>query len=215
MREFLIKTFSEEKYAHALIENGELLFRHVSYFREYEEKEVRGDIREGEQCEKKKITISPNVKHFNLGTNFVLDWESVKRDHPEFAQKENATYDFSITYVVDCQIYCMTYVKSGLVDIDGILDNVKSFGEYSAVICDCKDFLDKLRTRLPSAKYGLVSYSDAELRDMFIKPSKYKNQNEFRIMDSSNNAKSRLIAIGKLNGFVCKSKSLAMLKQFL
>lgn len=46
MRHSLYKYFSDRKWADAFLD-GEILFRSLSYFRDYEDKNVRGDEKEG------------------------------------------------------------------------------------------------------------------------------------------------------------------------
>jgi hypothetical protein len=46
MRHSLYKYFTDHKWADAFL-NGEVLFRSLSYFRDYEDKDVRGDCKEG------------------------------------------------------------------------------------------------------------------------------------------------------------------------
>jgi hypothetical protein len=43
----LIRYFSEEKYADAFLKNGEVLFRTLSFFKNHEDNEIRGDQNEG------------------------------------------------------------------------------------------------------------------------------------------------------------------------
>jgi hypothetical protein len=57
----------------------------------------------------------------------------------------------------------------------------------------------------------LVEYSDNEERTLFKKRLAYKNQNEFRIVVEGSED-SRLLTVGRLQGFVCTTKSLGALK---
>ena len=214
MREFLIKTFNCEEYAHRFLYNGEMRFAHVALFQKIEDGKIRGDITEGLTIETINADIAPNVTKFNLGKQYVVDWKGVKKQFPELANN-SGKYQFRIRYQVDWLIYCLTYINSTTADINKILSMCTNFGEYSTVICDCKDFLSKVVNLIPNCQQGLVKYSNEEIKHPFIKPLDYSWQQEFRIAISACNNKERFFNIGKLVGFVCKTKSLYMLKQVL
>jgi hypothetical protein len=69
MRHSLYKYYSERKWAEAFLD-GELLFRSLAYFRDYEDKNVRGDQNEG------TAILRPDggllVNNVNLGTTFTV-----------------------------------------------------------------------------------------------------------------------------------------------
>ena len=210
MREFLIKTFDKEEYAQSFIQNGEMLFRHIRYFNQIEDNQVRGDSEEGLAKENATLHLNQNVKTIHLGNSrFAVDWERFKKEHPEIKFKDE-NVEFRLTYYADVQLYCMTYVASNTENLEEIFSNAKSFGQYSAVITNWQDFLAKIKN-IPTARCGLVEYSDNEERTLFKKRLAYKNQNEFRIFVEGSED-SRLLTVGHLQGFVCNAKSLGALK---
>ena len=219
MREFFIKTFSCEEYAQSFLHNGEMKFSHIVSFQNIVDGEVRGDKNEGLTIEHFNAEISSNVTRFNLGNpsggkQYVVDWAGVKKQFPEIAHNPGKL-QFRIEYQVDWLIYCLTYINSKTLNIDRILDKCIDFGEYSTVICDCKDFLSKVTNLIPGCQKGLIKYSNEEMKHPFIKPLDYSWQQEFRIAIPATNNKEQFFYIGKLSGFVCKTRSLYTLKQVL
>ena len=225
MREFFIKTMNEEAYLHSLLDEGELFFRHVNEFRQIEDGNVRGDNHEGMQKEIKTISVAPNVSTFYIGGNggktFGVDWDSVKKAYPQLA---NATQPItiSISYVTDMLLYCMTYINSNTPNINEVLKEIQKFGEYSAVITNCSDFISKAKSCMPSASMGLVKYGvkhdEADTLstcNIFDKKADYELQQEFRLAIPANGQMRGIVKIGKLSGFVCTSKSLQVLKHQL
>ena len=89
MREFLIKTFDKEEYAQSFIQNGEMLFRHIRYFNQIEDNQVRGDSEEGLAKESATLHLNQNVKTIHLGNSrFAVDWGRFKKEHPEIKFKD-------------------------------------------------------------------------------------------------------------------------------
>lgn len=219
MREFLIKTFNREEYADRFLYNGEMRFSHIVSFQNIEDGEIRGDKTEGVTIETINADIAPNVTKFYLGSSnggklYVVDWEGVKKQFPEIANNPGK-YQFRIKYQVDWLIYCLTYINSATPEINKILNKCTSFGEYSTVICDCEGFLSKVSNLVPNCQHGLVKYSNEEMKHPFIKPLDYSWQQEYRIAIPAGNNKERFFSIGKLRGFVCKTRSIYTLKQLL
>ena len=219
MREFLVKTFDREEYALRFLHNGEMKFSHIVSFQNIEDCEIRGDKTEGLAIETINTDIGPNVTKFNLGNpnggkQYVVDWKAIKQHFPEMANNPGK-FQFRIEYQVDWLIYCLTYINSTTPDVNKILNKCTSFGEYSTVICDCKDFLFKVNNSIPDCCQGFVKYSNEGMKHPFIKPLDYSWQQEYRIAIPASNIKERFFHIGKLIGFVCKTKSLHMLKQML
>lgn len=217
MREFLIKTFQDPNHAISFLNKGEMLFRQASFFQKIEDDNTRGDINESVIEETIKATITPNVKKFYIGKNkeYMVDWEGIKKMFPDLNNNSNNEVQLYIKYITSCVIYCLTYVRTGLINNECVLKNARKFGEYSVVICDCKDFIEKIKICLRDANFGLVRYDDALSKDIFVKPTSYKDQNEFRIALEDNDLDNKIFYIGELKGFICKTSSLPTLLQVL
>ena len=217
MREFFIKTFKDKKYAEAFLNNGEMLFRHFNYFRNIEDNKQRGDLSEGLSVETKKLLITNNVKSIQIGNNkivkkFYIDVERLKKEKPDIFNKP---LNFTLKYFADCEIYCITYLNSSTTNLDYIFDRIKKYGEYSVVITDCKNFLNKIKSNMLDYKFSLVKYSNEENgKDVFVKPIEYQFDSEFRIV-KNNNKEKKLVNIGKLKGFVCLTRSIQIIKDVL
>ena len=69
MRHRLYKYFSDRKWANAFLD-GEILFRSLSYFRDYEDKNVRGDEKEGTAVYRPKEGLV--ITNHTQGTTFTL-----------------------------------------------------------------------------------------------------------------------------------------------
>ena len=217
MRQFFIKTFSKLEYAELFLSKGQMLFRNFKYFRKIEDNKQRGDESEGLAIEQKNIVLSSNLKSLQIGRNnqgkqFFLDIEKLKNDKPELFNKE---LTMKISYYADCILYCLTYIDSNTKDIDLVFNRIKNYGEYSVVITNCKDFLEKVKTKILGCECKFVKYNtEKDKKDVFNKPVEYKYDNEFRIVKNSSDD-SEFIEIGKLQGFICKSESLNAIKSVL
>ena len=217
MRQFFIKTFSKLEYAELFLSKGQMLFRNFKYFRDIEDNKQRGDKSEGLAIEQKNIALSSNLKSLQIGKNnqgkqFFLDVEKLKKDKPELF---NEQIIMKISYYADCMLYCLTYIDSYTKEIDLVFNRIKKYGEYSVVITNCKDFLEKVNAKITNCEFGLVNYNNVkEIRDVFNKSTEYKYDSEFRIIKTPSKD-AEFIEIGKLQGFICKSESLKTIKSFL
>ena len=137
-----------------------------------------------------------------------MDLEKLRKDMPTFANISSGY--FELTYAVDWLLYCITYLDSRM-NVDETLKNISRFGKYSVVIEDCSDFIRKVEKTIQCEK-GLVTYSNTRECSPFIKNEQYRWQNEFRLGMNANGAKSRLISIGKLKGFICNSKDIQKIR---
>lgn len=194
-----------------------MLFRNFKYFRGIEDNKQRGDKSEGLAIEQKNIVLFDNIKRVqigkkNQGKQYFLDIERIKKDKPELFNKE---LTMKISYYADCMLYCLTYIDSNTKNIDLIFERIKNYGEYSVVITDCRDFLEKVKTEILGCEFKLVNYNaEKDIKDVFNKPVEYKYDSEFRIVKNSS-GDSEFIEIGKLQGFICASKSLKAIKSVL
>ena len=189
-----------------------MLFSQASHFKDLDVNDARGDNTEGHVIEPFTINITENIKRIFIGDGkgkqYVLDWEAVKRDYPELNDNIGKV-GFKTEYIANVLIYSITCVNSTMENIDDILKECSKFGDYSVVIYDVKDFVDKIK-KLPIRQAGLVKYSDEGNKDIFVKPTKYKNEQEFRIMlNNDNNEDKKIYNIGKIKAFIWNSRKLS------
>ena len=183
MREFLIKTFDREEYAQRFLLEGEMKFSHVALFQELEDGEIREDKNEGLAIEQKIISLDHTTKRVIIKSkdserNYIVDWDAVKKVYPILNQEGKKDIQFRLTYIVDWLIYCITYINSETSNIEAVLQNCNSFGSFCVVICDCSDFLNKVKQTFPNCEYGFVRYSETAERSPFVKSKKYELQQE-------------------------------------
>lgn len=212
MCEILIKTFDKLEFANDFLKKGAMLFSQASHFKDLDVNDARGDNTEGHVIEPFTINITENIKRIFIGDGkgkqYVLDWEAVKRDYPELNDNIGKV-GFKTEYIANVLIYSITCVNSTMENIDDILKECSKFGDYSVVIYDVKDFVDKIK-KLPIRQAGLVKYSDEGNKDIFVKPTKYKNEQEFRIMlNNDNNEDKKIYNIGKIKAFIWNSRKLS------
>lgn len=208
MQEYLIKTFDNEEYAKRFIYDGEMLFRHVSYFQSIEDCSVRGDLDEGSAKEIIPINISPTLNTISIGEKYYVNWEDVKIHYPDLINYSGPMW-LEISYIADIQIYCLTYVSSNMKNVLDIFDSIKQFGDYSVVITDCIEFVDRVRYAF-DAECGCVTYDCGEMQDVFMKKERYKNQSEFRIVINGSKSSVKKYT-GPIRGFLCKTSELSNL----
>lgn len=211
---------NEEQYLQNFLSKGQMLFRHVEEFRKIEDGNIRGDKKEGTQHEKINIRVAPNTSKISLGgiggKKFYIDWDALKKAHPQLAITTTQLTSFTLDYVADIHLYCITYINSNTPNIDKVLNAICKLGKYSAVITNCAEFIEKVNKSIPNAKMGFVRYvEEEEIRSVFDKKTEYDYQNEFRIVKNANGRMNSMMEIGKLSGFVCTSESLHTLKQVL
>lgn len=206
MQEYLIKTFDKEEYARRFLNDGEMLFRHVSYFHSIEDGLVRGDADEGRAKEIINTNISSTLNTISIGEKYYVNWEDVKIHYPDLMDYSGQMW-FEISYIADIQIYCLTYVSSNMKIVSDILDSIKQFGDYSVVITDCIEFIDRVRYAF-DAECGRVTYDCGEMKDVFMKKMQYKNQSEFRIVINGSKSSVKKY-IGPISGFLCKTSELS------
>lgn len=217
MIELLIKTFDKLEYANDFYKKGAMLFSRASHFKDVDDNNVRKDNNEGHVIDKKRIKIPNNVNHFYIGDGgkkYFVDWKAVKKAYPDI-NNCNEPIELKIEYVANVLIYSMTYVCSKTRNIDDVLNESAKFGEYSVVVYDVRDFIERIK-QLPTRQAGLVQYVDDKGKDIFIKPTRYKNEQEFRIMlNNDNNVDREIFHIGQIKAFVCSSRSLPTIKNML
>lgn len=203
-----VKTFDKKEYAEDFLNNGKMLFRHVSYYQGLEDGQIRGDNNEGYVTDHSKVFIKENTKTLRIGdSKFFVDWEGVQRDYPEL-KSTGGNYSFKLTYIADVQIFCMTYINGQMQNMDDIVETLKGFGQYCVVIVDCGDFLNKI-SKIKDVAYVRVKYSNTEEKNLGIKRELYKNQSEFRVIKRQGGEKS-FETLGKLKGFICSPDDLLL-----
>ncbi|MBE5746264.1 MAG: hypothetical protein E7359_03150 [Clostridiales bacterium] len=212
-RQFFIKTFDKLEYAENFLNKGQMLFRHFSYFRNIEN--FRKDNNEGTAIETTNLVLSENIKTIQIGKSsngkkFMLDVNKLKEKFPDIFEQP---ISFKLSYFADCNVYCITYIDSETQNKEDVLKRIQGYGTYSVVVTNCKDFIDKVKTYLHDCKFGLVKYDNiSNDRSVFNKTIDYKLDNEFRIVISSGKEQN-LIEVGKIQGFICTTKSLDALLQ--
>ena len=215
---FLIKTFKEPdlQYAKNLLSNGELFFQHVSVYRKIEDNNIRGDNDEGSVLETYELNIPPHIKTLTIGNRnggkiFIADLERARKGIPDLRGQE--IQSIRIKYVVDCLIYCMTYIDNELENQNEIIDGLQHFGKYSVII-QLDEFTAKVNSMIKCEK-GLVCYSDNGTLDPFTKRKNYSWQSEYRLCIAAEGYKQKLISIGRLSGFICESNATNIIKKRL
>lgn len=161
------------KYLEALVHRGELLFRSLSYFRNYEELQVRGDRNEGKRLYNPSTGLE--LTKTDTGEKIVLPWSFVS------SVKER-----------DIFVFCMSFERKP--------ELAKEFGTDTCVeILDPVSLLAKIRASLALRKWvkrarllnGAVDYYSptepplAEWavpeRMIFRKTTEYAHQLDYRI----------------------------------
>lgn len=186
------------KYLGALVERGELLFRSLSYFRNYEELHVRGDRHEGKRLYNPSTGLE--VTKAETGERIVLPWAF------EASVKDRDIY-----------VFCMSLRRSP--------DLATEFGTDACVeIQDPVAFLSKIRASLALRRWvrharllnGAVEYyspSEPPLAEWAVpermimrKTTDYEHQQEYRIAFARgealkvNNVETKITATpGELN----------------
>ena len=193
----LAKFFQEEKYANDFVE-GKLFANRLSYFKELEGDEKRGDEDEGAIV-------------FPLG-NFTLDLRVVNEDIGEETDFPTIGGSDVVTSPVmrpnwfnDINLFCMYALHDGGLqgnsvgdtrDLEGCLkisEHCMEFGEYAVVVTDYKEFVNRVYKTAVEAEYELrgqlVSYYyhekgtppiDSEIETIFAKRKEYEYQSEYR-----------------------------------
>jgi len=221
MRDVFIKTFNKLEYAINFLEKGEMLFRHVNYFRKIEDGNVRGDTSEGFTRDYLNVKIDKGIDIINLhseitGVTVPFNWKEYQEQHPEL--KGETDIRLQMDYVSQIQIYCMTYIRAGMPNIDKIIFETQKFGKYSVVLSDENAYksIDIIRKSGLIEATDLVKYIDnPEQPSPFIKPKKYENQSEFRMVRYAHNESETKLYCGKINGELWQTNSLRGLKKYL
>ena len=221
MREILIKTFNNLKYAINFLEKGEMLFRHVDYFRKIEDGNIRGDVSEGFTRNYLNVDISEGIEIINLhsevtGVTVPFNWKEYQAQHPKL--KGETKIRLQLDYISQIQIYCMTFIHVSMTNIDKILFEIQKFGKHSVVVADenARQFVETLKNSGSIEATGFVKYIDnPDKPSPFIKPKLYENQSEFRMIRHANNESETKLYIGKIDGELWRTSSLRGLKKYL
>lgn len=219
MKEVFIKTFSNLEYATNFLKKGEMLFRHVDYFRKIEDGNVRGDLQEGDTRSYLNLKIDKRVEIINLhseitGKTVPFNWKEYQEEHPELKGKTDIR--LQMDYIAQVQIYCMTYIRVGMPNIDQIFLEIQKFGKYSVVIADeeAHNFIDRVRYSGVIAATNTVKYIDnPEMPSPFIKPKIYSNQSEFRMIKDAHDELETKLYFGEVNGQIWRTSALRGLKR--
>lgn len=174
-----------------LFENGTIYMNTIQYFREIEDKELRGDQYEGAS----KIINSlpgkfrvPNIdREFNYQKVHVLE---------SFEEVLGNIYS----------LYCISsYGFPNPLDFELDQSN-KRFGTHCVMIKDNQYFLDALESELIKQglkfKHGLVNYYDKEMKNgnvtLFEKPLEFEYQKEFRFYVENDLLEPIILKLGSL-----------------
>ena len=211
MNEYFIKTFDKKEYADAFCEKGELLFRHVNYFRTLEGNDVRCDEAEGLREESFLVDNPSHMTKITFGSpaggkRYVLDYARFKKDHN--IDDTRGDVEITMQYIVDYLIYSMTYVAEDTENKPTIFREIQKFGRYSVAV-ECGEFLSKLRQAIPDVSCGLVKYlSSPQKNNILEKDAKYSGENEFRVVIQANLIEQKKIMVGKLHGTMLDNETL-------
>lgn len=211
MKEYFIKTFDKKEYADAFCEKGELLFRHVNYFRTLEGNDVRCDEAEGLREESFLVDNPSHMTKITFGSpaggkRYVLDYARFKKDHN--IDDTRGDVEITMQYIVDYLIYSMTYVAEDTENKPTIFREIQKFGRYSVAV-ECGEFLSKLRQAIPDVSCGLVKYlSSPQKNNILEKDAKYSGENEFRVVIQANLIEQKKIMVGKLHGTMLDNETL-------
>ena len=219
MRWILVKTFKASDYKHALslLENGELFFQHVANYQNMTGDIQRGDSEEGTTVEHIPICFGSDIKRPRIGRPdskiFSIDFETARIAHPQLSNMPGV---LKITYTVDWLIYCMTYVSSSTPNRSKIYETISKLGEFSVVILDCDSFIRRIICTTRIEKMGAVRYTDDAIDDPFTKRRTYfSGQNEYRFAISADGAKTKKIQVGAVASFICLSKDISKVEEYL
>lgn len=184
---FLIK-IGKKKYMYELYEHGAIFMNNISYFRQYEDNELRGDKEEG-------IKGIEQIAHLKLLHNDKV-----------IASGSSGRLKFH-DYDNDGNIYSLMAITS-FEDPDSFQIDKKNkrFGDCFVVIAEVKDFIDRIEDKLKKLKfeyeYGLVRYYDLNKHsgplDVFCKPNNFEYQKEFRFFVKRNETSPLKLKIGSI-----------------
>lgn len=175
MRHSLFKYFSERKWADAFID-GQVLFRSLSYFRDYEDESVRSDQNEG--AARFRPTGGPIINNLTQGTTFTLPGHAF-----ELVARQDEIF-----------VYCASKSLSD--------ERCEKFGAVACVeVREIKTFCERIKAALPASAmfYGrrVDYYADTEEGNprwalpeniATSKLNTYAWQDEYRLVFSLTNA---------------------------
>lgn len=225
----LIKVFDKEKYADAFIQKGEMFCRTLGDFKKIEDDGVRGDAYEGvtdwHQPDQISLTISYKDED---GVEHSLPIEGLAGP----VVMQNTGYDrlnLYCTYAVKAPEFEESYeteeeririvekINSMLKDFSTLSEEVLSLGEFSVVVYQVEDFIDRVKQAVKSQNFacwnGAIKYYDPdtfhgsfkELEAVFRKRNIYAHQNEYRFAFGSHEPEgAKTINVGSLNGIAFK-----------
>ena len=189
-----------------LYENGTIFFNTIQYFRELEDKQLRGDGYEGAS----NIINSLPGTFIIPGSNHVVNFEKIhiKSAYPKVLGN------------IFC-LYCLS-PQTVLNPFDfKIDDRIEEFGTHFLMIKNGALFFEKVKKELENQGYkshvDFVKYYDKDNVNsdlsVFNKPKEYEHQKELRIYIENNEEKFIKITIGSLKEFsqIYESKHLKTL----
>lgn len=221
MYRVMIKTFSDIEYANNFLQKGEMLFRHVNYFRKIEDGHLRGDTNEGNSRAYYNMNIPQNIETINFhsqitGKTVPFNWKEYQEEYPELKGKTDIR--IQMDYVAEIQIYCMTYLVNGMRNIDAVISEIKRFGKYSVVIADenLREFLENVKKCKENIAGNIVKYDDnPDKPSPFIKPKRYANQSEYRVIRYAHDKMQSFYYAGPVKGTIWSTKSIHGIKRYL
>ncbi|ABR91882.1 Hypothetical protein mma_2532 [Janthinobacterium sp. Marseille] len=215
-----IKFFSEEKFADDFMK-GEIYFNRLSYFKNLENENDRGDKQEGlwavwqPEGMTVEITINNKVLKINeLAGPITIAYDKHKHFHI-FCMYAAYLSEKTMTLVTEDKEQFLQDIARDL----AIDDRIKEFGPY-AVVIDKDKFLGRLSKKFEKSEFGirgrLVDYyddvfnghfSDDEI--IFKKQKKFSYMNEYRLAFNSNTQghDPQIISVGDLSGIAMKWKT--------
>lgn len=203
--------FGQSEHIQRFYNEGELYLNTVSYFKNLDDKKLRGDrnenITQSLQSSKTKVGIS------TLGMpDMVLNTVGPIKFYLSHQDKHQFTHIFSMS------ILC----AGDNMDNDKIFDDrVKEFGDEVIVICNTKKFFSRLTEyfnkltdegSLQSSEGDIVKYFDFNTHhgelDIFSKSQEYSFQKEWRLgVRSLNHSDPFLLKIGSLKDIAVIAKT--------
>ena len=214
----LAKFFQEEKYANDFVE-GKLFANRLSYFKELEGDQERGDEDEG-------AIVFP-LGSFTLDLTVINEDTGEETDLPTIGGSDVVTSPvMRPNWFNDINLFCMYVLHDDDLqgnsagdtqDLEGCLKISKDcvdFGEYAVVVTDHKEFIRRVYKAAVEVGYGLmgrlVSYYNpdngtppisSEIETIFSKRKEYEYQNEYRFAIKTGTVRDNpiILDIGKID----------------
>ena len=179
-----IKVFDKEIWADNFLNNGEMLFSHISVMRDIDNN-ARRDNYEGETIENLYVNIDKNMRYLRIDNTHCIDLERLAKDGNDI-REQNAC--LRINYIPDYFIYSFANINEMNENISDAFNELKKFGNYAVVIVNCPEFIRRVKSFIKGSELYAIKYT-TEPSNMYEKRTIYKNENDSRIGIDAENLK--------------------------